>query len=111
MKDLEEVYDNEISPLMKQILDICKKHEMPMFAEFQFNDDGWCKSRIPGHPIFDHFDALSQSIQDQGVNIDKYMFYVAKRANEEGHSSIVLSQLGIPHVGERNENQNTTRTT
>lgn len=39
MKDLEQVYDDEISPLMSQIIAICKKHEMPMFATFQYKDN------------------------------------------------------------------------
>lgn len=37
--DLESVYDNEISPLMRQIIDICKQHEMPMVCSFAFQND------------------------------------------------------------------------
>lgn len=32
--DLEEVYDKQIDPLMSQIIDICKAHQMPMIASF-----------------------------------------------------------------------------
>lgn len=32
--DLESVYDAEISPLMSQIIEICKRHNMPMVATF-----------------------------------------------------------------------------
>jgi hypothetical protein len=32
--DLESVYDEEIFPLMSQIIAICKKHKMPMLASF-----------------------------------------------------------------------------
>ena len=40
--DLEAVYDNEIAPLMTQILAICKRERMPMLASFQYRegDDG-----------------------------------------------------------------------
>ena len=38
MKDLESVYDAEIAPLMKQIIDIAKEHDMPFVACFQLND-------------------------------------------------------------------------
>lgn len=40
--DLEAVYDAEIFPLMDQILDICKKHKMPMLASFVYkcNEEG-----------------------------------------------------------------------
>jgi hypothetical protein len=36
--DLEAVYDAEIAPLMAQILDVCKRHRMPMFATFIYRD-------------------------------------------------------------------------
>lgn len=37
--DLEDVYDAEVSPLMVQIIEICKKHRMPMIASFIFGHD------------------------------------------------------------------------
>ena len=37
--DLEAVYDDKISPLMKQIIAICKEHEMPMVASFVYRID------------------------------------------------------------------------
>lgn len=38
--DLEAVYDAEISPLMKRIIEICKEHELPMVASFCYRSDG-----------------------------------------------------------------------
>ena len=97
MKNLEAVYDKEISPLMEQILIICKKYNMPMFAEFQYSNDGFCKSLLTknGHPIITHLEALSQCIEDGGINIDKYMFWISKGAKKRGHSSIFLKAAGI----------------
>ena len=34
MKDKEAIYDKEISPLMKQIIAICKEHKIAMVAQF-----------------------------------------------------------------------------
>ena len=34
--DLEAVYDEKIYPLMAQIIAICKEHNMPMLATFQY---------------------------------------------------------------------------
>lgn len=52
--DAESVYDESIAPLMAQILQICKQHEIPMLATFQLNNastdphgegsDLWCTS-------------------------------------------------------------------
>lgn len=35
----EEIYDAEISPLMKQIIAVCKEHDIPLVADFQLDDD------------------------------------------------------------------------
>ncbi len=35
----EEIYDNEISPLVAQIITICKKHDIPVICDFQLDDD------------------------------------------------------------------------
>lgn len=35
----EAIYDERISPLMTQIIAICKEHDIPMVASFQINDD------------------------------------------------------------------------
>jgi hypothetical protein len=37
--DLEAVYDSEIAPLMKRIIDICKAHKLPMFSTFLYASD------------------------------------------------------------------------
>lgn len=38
MEDKEPIYDERISPLMKQIIDICKENGIPMVASFRLND-------------------------------------------------------------------------
>lgn len=53
--DLEKVYDDEISPLMAQIIEICKKHNMPMVASFQHQVSeehgiGWCTTILVDNP-------------------------------------------------------------
>ena len=37
--DLESVYDEKVSPLMAQIIDICKEHDLPFIAEFLYKND------------------------------------------------------------------------
>ena len=49
--DLEDVYDNEISPLMLKIIKICKDNKMPMLCTFVYENDkekglGMCTSHI-----------------------------------------------------------------
>ncbi len=35
----EEIYDREISPLMATIIEVCKRHDIPMVFSCQLNDD------------------------------------------------------------------------
>jgi len=35
----EKVYDEKLSPLMKQIIEICKEHKIPMLAVFVYEND------------------------------------------------------------------------
>lgn len=49
----EDIYDNEISPLMAKIIAICKEHDMPLAATVQYanEEDGgaaYCTTMIPG---------------------------------------------------------------
>lgn len=34
----EDIYDKEISPLMKQIIDICNTHKIPMLCSFAYQN-------------------------------------------------------------------------
>lgn len=34
--DLEAVYDNQIAPLVAELIKICQEHNMPMLASFAF---------------------------------------------------------------------------
>jgi hypothetical protein len=35
----EDIYDEQISPLMTKIIAICKEHQIPMVAQFQYAND------------------------------------------------------------------------
>ena len=37
--DVEKIYDEQIAPLMSQIIKIAKEHEMPFVASFQLTSD------------------------------------------------------------------------
>lgn len=48
----EDVYDNQIAPLMAQIIAICKEKQIPMLATFQYCDtaedgEGFCTTSLP----------------------------------------------------------------
>ena len=37
-KDLEPIYDEQVAPLMKQIIQICTDNDIPLIASFQLTD-------------------------------------------------------------------------
>ncbi|ARJ22878.1 hypothetical protein EXW39_16975 [Bacillus mycoides] len=39
MYDKEEVYDEEIAPVSQKILEICKREELPMVAQFYLAEE------------------------------------------------------------------------
>lgn len=67
--DLEAVYDAEIAPLMTEIIGICNKHKLPMFATFLYandpdGDDGVCTTNLmfKERPIPEKLMALAPSV-------------------------------------------------
>lgn len=38
MLDLNSVYDEQVAPLMSQIISICQEHGLPFFASFQIDE-------------------------------------------------------------------------
>lgn len=47
IRDNEQVYDERISPLMAQIIAICKEHEIPCVATFEYAPGGLCTYVVP----------------------------------------------------------------
>lgn len=104
MKNKEQIYDEQIAPLMAKIIEICKAEQIPMFAEFQYADLDFCTTCI--YPDVDGrnvttklYDVLSKCRIEDGVNIDQFFFHIAK--NYPNKSSIVMHMLGKKPVSEQ----------
>lgn len=98
MKNKEQIYEDQIAPLMAKIIEICKVEEIPMFSDFQLCDLEFCTTLI--YPDVDGrnfimrlYNILAQCKIEEGVNIDKFFFHLAK--NYPNKSSIVMKQLGV----------------
>ena len=99
MEDKEAIYDEQIAPLMTKLIEVCQREGIPMFASFQYSDEGFCTSALStGHCVLEHYRALAQCALPGGVNVDKYMNWVAKDARQNGHGSIYLKMAGVPEV-------------
>lgn len=82
MDDKEHIYDTQVSPLVQQLLKVCQDNGIPMFATFQFSDTGFCTSALEeqGHRLIRHMRALSQCAEEDRVNVERYLRWVAKGA-------------------------------
>lgn len=95
MNDKEKIYDEQISPLMKQIIQICKANDIPVFAEFQYGDCDFVKTNVSttGHWLFHWLDACTQCAQPDGMNADKFIMWLMN-SGKENKSSACLHLLG-----------------
>jgi hypothetical protein len=97
MDDKEHIYDEEIAPLMTKIIEICKREQIPMFADFQYSDVDFCTTLIypdvdGRNVVMNLYNVLSRCRIDEGVNIDSFFFHLAR--NYDNQSSIVMKLLG-----------------
>jgi len=97
MENKEEIYDEQIAPLMAKIIEICQTEQIPMFAEFQYAEIDFCTTclypDVEGRNVTTKlYDVLSKCRIEEGVNIDKFFFHLAK--NYPNKSSIVMKMLG-----------------
>lgn len=92
-KQGEIIYDEQISPLVAQILKICKENNIPHFMSFEYDKGDFCTSSNPfdGHGIFAHYNVLKECIRTEGIHVDKYILWLLRQPNT---SSMCLSQLG-----------------
>lgn len=96
MPDKEQVYDEQIAPLMTQIIEICRAHKIKMHASFELDGDMMCTTNLNhGEPSPVPL-RLMLYASKAGNNIDAFMGAVKRDAQEYGHTSIALELLGVP---------------
>ena len=66
----EDIYDEQISPLVQQLIDICQAHEIPMIASFTYENS---PERGPGRctTLLNHFSERLDDANAKAVNIIK----------------------------------------
>jgi len=97
MEDKEKIYDDEICPLMGQIVKICQEKKVDIFTSFLLKsneedymtcDTGFAyeqKQRV------DILTAITRCFDERGIfNIDKFLFFLIK--NYDCKESIFLNK-------------------
>jgi hypothetical protein len=88
-KKREKIYDEQISPLMKQIIEICKANDMSIFNEIEYAPGDFCRTNIPvegAHLVFEMFSKLSHCKIEGGVNVDAFFIWLINRFPDNNSS-------------------------
>lgn len=91
----EEFYDTEIAPKLMELCKACNERGMSFLASVEYGpgETGETTQLAEGHGI----KALVAywGIKCHG-NVDSFMLAAARHAHKAGHSSLYLSQAGVP---------------
>jgi hypothetical protein len=66
----EEIYDEQIFPLMRQIIDICKKNKIALISSFHLDEDLSCTTAL----LTDEYDPTEKQIKAYDVLKPKEKF-------------------------------------
>lgn len=95
--DKEAVYDEEISPLMAQIIAICKRESIPMACRFQFadlDDEGpqFCTTLLPFRGVEHEVMTDLNGYMDSQIN--GHALAVTETTDAAGNVNISVRSIG-----------------
>jgi hypothetical protein len=97
MQKLEDVYKNEIHPLVERIVLLCKQTNMPCFLTFQDGIDGFRTTSVNEH--YSDFEKMKYYRWINGAwSLDDFFKQVISDAKENGHDSLYLKAMGVPEI-------------
>ena len=76
----EKIYDEQISPLMQQIIEICKENNITMFADFRMDEEISCQTilRFDNSMTMKMYEACRQCSEGNSFQLDKLLFWIIK---------------------------------
>jgi hypothetical protein len=109
---MEAWYDKNIAPELLALCKQCEEHGLPFLAVVGWRNESETVGEtstvgtqgiertvvLPeGHaPFFGVLNFAAQCWEDGSFNVDKFMLGLMRMAESEGHSSMILKQLGVP---------------
>lgn len=102
-QELEAWYDAEVAPVLLEIRNRCAERGVSFLALVDYSGEGDIGRTVTmprgdaAPAVIRYANGLAQAWEPGGrVNIDRFLFAVCREANERGHSSVCLAQLGVP---------------
>lgn len=95
--DNEQFYDDHVAPVLADLAKKCTDRGMHLcaFVEFDAGEFG-TTCGVASTPSFSFL--LAEAAMRCRGNVDSLFAALAKHAREHGHSSLILSQMGVPPV-------------
>lgn len=93
----EQFYDDHVAPALADLAKTCARRGMSFcaFVEYDAGKFG-TTAGVASDPGFSFLLALA-AMRSRG-NVDSLFAALVKHAREHGHSSLILSQMGVPPV-------------
>lgn len=93
--DRERFYDEEIAPALGAIMQRCNDAGMSILVYAEY-EPGNCGQSVAMQPSAGISFRLAEVAARSNGNVDTLIIALMKYATAHGHSSVILSQLGVP---------------
>ena len=87
--DLEEIYDEQIAPLMTQIIAICAKHKLPIAATFEYATGDFCTTTMATSRASDHMKKVISLMQPR----QSTALAVTESTDADGRTAINVARV------------------
>jgi len=88
----EQIYDEQIAPLLAQAAELCKQYGMSLVAAVEYEPGSLGHTRLLSKDWTGAIGMVDEAVFACG-NIDRLVISVARRARQYGHSSMILDML------------------
>lgn len=87
----EEIYDEQINPLMAQVIEICRAHKIPVLANFVLGEDLCCTTAL----LADDYEPSAQQLEALEVLKPQSAFAIAEtiESKPDGSKKITLRRI------------------
>lgn len=92
-KSIDDIYLEDIHPLLERIALVCIQYDIPLFVSCQDSESSFRNSLI-NNKNTEKF--RLHSIVAENRNLDDVLLAIIEDAKKNGHNSKILSAMGIP---------------
>ena len=91
----EQYYDEFIAPRLIELSEECEAHGLSFLAVCEWTPGEYCQTMNLESGSGFGIRMTDAAVRAKG-NIDSFMFAIMRHARKNGHSSMILKQLGVP---------------